>query len=618
MTESEIHLFILWETARNKQTQILEDIKSKFEILQVFEIIWSPDLVSNNFTRFYGVNLPSHSIKEKECGSGPFLLVIVKVISVDYDGAWTSHGWEYVERNMFEAKQLYRSWTGGGHKVHGTTNVLETNSNLSLLLGLHTEDFLQQYLGYWNGQIIKKTKDIEGASGWTSLSHLFYVLNGTIPYVILRGEKEILSDLFSADHRDVDILMETKDYQNAKYIINGTSCCNPERPHELIVIDGKDYFIDIWLREKNYFDRSWSSEMLSSRSLQDGLFVLSKQNKLYSLLYHCFFIKGKFAEDYLHDITCLCTEFYDKESCWDRLLFRFLEKNDYIVLRPLDKSVVLHMENPILSEYACKYGVCVNSTVSSCVDEKSGNSLSWLSRVYEKENSFIKQGSHFLIEREKTALEKLSAYSQFPKIISYWKEENLSYLEISKMDGLDVTSFFTQKRTATPSNIKSFTKQVLQILEILYTEGIMHRDLIAQNLLVKSTAVGCIVSCIDFGWSIDYQSNDDYPCPVGLAGKQHCEPRYSDFANLASVVGSVLMMPYTKRIQKELFKVTFDNYLDADFCRAVLSSAKTKANKSMNLLDYYAILRKRYTRVDLFVRAIKAKMPDWLWDRIKL
>ena len=40
---SEIHIFIIWEKAREKEAEILLDIKKNFSILQTFEINWSEE-----------------------------------------------------------------------------------------------------------------------------------------------------------------------------------------------------------------------------------------------------------------------------------------------------------------------------------------------------------------------------------------------------------------------------------------------------------------------------------------------------------------------------------------------------------------------------------------------
>ena len=44
----ETHLFILWENAREKEKEILEDIKKNFEILGLYNMKWNKENFSNN------------------------------------------------------------------------------------------------------------------------------------------------------------------------------------------------------------------------------------------------------------------------------------------------------------------------------------------------------------------------------------------------------------------------------------------------------------------------------------------------------------------------------------------------------------------------------------------
>ena len=43
---------------------------------------------------------------------------------------------------MFDSKFMYREWTGGGHKIHCTNSIDETNHDLTLLLDKNAEDYL--------------------------------------------------------------------------------------------------------------------------------------------------------------------------------------------------------------------------------------------------------------------------------------------------------------------------------------------------------------------------------------------------------------------------------------------------------------------------------------------
>ena len=617
MGKPELHLFILWQNALDEKDRILADIRTKFEVVRIFAITWTPEFVSSNFTRFYGTFLPNRSFKEKECGTGTFYLIVVWDKQPQYEHRITSHGGEDVNVGMFDAKYLYRSWTKGGHKVHGTTSIAETNHNLTLLLGLNTEDFLLKYPDT-SDDVISLNRDIEGAQGWNSLHHLFYVLNATTPYVILRGEKEILDNHFPENHLDVDIMLEAKDYENAKYIINGVSCCNQFRPHERILIEGNTYYIDIWRRENNYFDNSWSAMMLQRREFKDGLYVLNREDKFYSLLYHCFFVKGDFEQDYLEQLHTMRKELGFGDTSYDELLLAYLKKNRYVVIRPNDKSIELHFENELLKQYVLQYGLCVSTTVSDdCLDVRTKQPISWTSRAYDKGDSIIKEATPSIIDHEVDALNKLKEYPQFPHVLRTFEKKGLKYVEISKVPGISADAYFKIRKNRTFRKYKAFITQALDVLEILYTHHIGHRDFIPQNLLLEDDGDACRLYCIDFGWSVDYTQEKDFVCPPGLTGEYAgCKP-FSDFYTFSMVLHRMLVMPYTQRIIKTLQTIRYEDYFEEAKVLNAIRHAKKQAQRRLGIMDIYGLLRNRYARVNMFVLQVRDWSPQWLWDLLR-
>ena len=106
--DKELHLIVLWEHARYQQAQIAADIQQQFRVVNCYEVEWTKSLVAANFSRFYGVNLPKNSFKEKECGSGRFLLYVVFDENPVYEERLTSRGPEVVNAHLFDAKTRYR------------------------------------------------------------------------------------------------------------------------------------------------------------------------------------------------------------------------------------------------------------------------------------------------------------------------------------------------------------------------------------------------------------------------------------------------------------------------------------------------------------------------------
>ena len=77
--ESGFYLFIIWEKSRKKADLVLGDIKKKFVIREVYDVIWSKKYAIDNLKRFYG-SMATAQQKADMTGAGPFLLILVDII----------------------------------------------------------------------------------------------------------------------------------------------------------------------------------------------------------------------------------------------------------------------------------------------------------------------------------------------------------------------------------------------------------------------------------------------------------------------------------------------------------------------------------------------------------
>ena len=334
-TDGELHLLIIWERGRYKQNDILADIEAKFKILDCYEVEWSDSAVASNFTRFYGVNLPDGSFKEAECGRGKFLLVILFDENPVYETRMTSRGSEKVNSTMFDSKALYRSWTGGGHKIHATNNPKETNHDLSLLLGISYDDYLRNLEpeSSWGKKIKSLKRDIVGSDGWKSLEEFFYILNGTIDYVVLRNYEYLPGEYKSSQHGDIDLLVGN--FENAKYIANATPVFAEDyRVHCYCTIGGERVFFDFRYVGDNYYCEKWEKHILCARVLERNCFyVPCETDYKYSLLYHALLQKPKLTFDYKQKLS----KYFD--SVHMGILENFFDTYGYEFVCPSDSSV---------------------------------------------------------------------------------------------------------------------------------------------------------------------------------------------------------------------------------------------------------------------------------------
>ena len=342
----EIHLFIIWPKALYKKDQIVKDIKHKFEVIDECEVIWSNKKFSNNLSRFYGVNLPDKSFKERHCGKGPFQLLIVHDKNPAYGNRKTTKGIKFINLNLFDSKKLYRKWTGGGHKIHATNTKEEMHHDLALLFGMDAEPYFLSNVSSLNKKYIKS--DLAGANNWKSMQELFYVLNNTIKYVILRNYEQLPHRYTSKIHSDIDLLVS--DYKEACYITNSKEVFGlKHRVQNCIKIGEKNIFFDFRYIGDNYYDESWEKNILARRKFnKKGFYVPSDEDYFFSLLYHALVHKPFISKDYREKLANIANDFcigettpelfIDTESA-KCILERFLCKNKYFFTDPYDLSV---------------------------------------------------------------------------------------------------------------------------------------------------------------------------------------------------------------------------------------------------------------------------------------
>tara|TARA_R110000868_G_scaffold82956_10_gene234159 strand:+ start:56641 stop:57801 length:1161 start_codon:yes stop_codon:yes gene_type:complete len=358
MKEIEAHVFIIWSKGLQQRDKINIDIKSKFEILESVDVTWSKNKFSENLSRFYGENLPKNSSKEKHCGTGTFLCVIVRDNNPKYELRQTSKGVKPVNINMFDAKQLYRKWTGGGHKIHGSDNVIEARSNMYLLLGVKYDLIvgLEE-----TGKSRTYDKNLIGANGWDSLHEIFEAFNELCNYVVLRNFEDINQELNNL-HPDIDLLTDNKrliaDISNGK-----PTKKDKKRVQHLVSINNQNVFFDFRFIGDNYYDYKWEQQILYTRVIYNNLYIPNPINHFYSLMYHAFIHKPELTEDYLiklidisHDIDLN----YDYKSFINLKtlndLNAFMISNNYQYVEPRDLSVyfntkvIENFENILLSK----------------------------------------------------------------------------------------------------------------------------------------------------------------------------------------------------------------------------------------------------------------------------
>ena len=153
MNKTEQHLFIIWENAREKESEILQLINSKFDILKEIEIEWDKDKFFDNLTCFYGFEHHYRYFVDNTRGNGKFLVVVVEDKTPEYIDVQTSKGVCSVNKNTFDIKQKVRtSFFDGKYVFHSTNTVTETKHDICILIGKSLDDLNKH--GFFDGKRI--------------------------------------------------------------------------------------------------------------------------------------------------------------------------------------------------------------------------------------------------------------------------------------------------------------------------------------------------------------------------------------------------------------------------------------------------------------------------------
>ena len=112
----ELHLFVIWSSALPLADRMLADMARRLEI------VWRHEFpiegrARDFYRRFYAHMRLDGKRKEKSCGKGPYLLVVVRDPVPEYVNSPSGNT---VNRTMLELKARYREWALRGYRVHGT------------------------------------------------------------------------------------------------------------------------------------------------------------------------------------------------------------------------------------------------------------------------------------------------------------------------------------------------------------------------------------------------------------------------------------------------------------------------------------------------------------------
>ena len=333
---SELGLIVVWPNYLHCADDVVGELKDDFEIISSYDIKWNRNILYQNFYRFYGDRLSTKSVKEKASRGSDLKLIVFKDSNPKYSFRATARGIEKVNINFFDLKKMFRRKFSTRFGIHGSNHENETGRDLSLLLGINTEDFKKQNNEKWSGKVHRVERDITGSSGWDSLEQFFYFINAVEPYLVLRNFSELDKKIDEID--DIDFLVNNHSkfalFSNAVKMSKGT-----ERANYSILINKQNLHIDLRYIGDNYFDRFWQQDCMNKKVLHDkGFYILDEENQYFSLLYHALIHKKIMPEKYKKYFKLSNEELRNR-------LYEFMHKKGYLMVEPNDITLNFNKEN---------------------------------------------------------------------------------------------------------------------------------------------------------------------------------------------------------------------------------------------------------------------------------
>ena len=158
-------------------------------------------------------------------------------------------------------------------------------------------------------------------------------MNSTIKYVVLRNYEYLPDKYKSADHGDIDLLVDN--FFNATYIANAEKIYQePFRVHVECKIDGSPVRFDFRYLGDNYYCKNWESDILEKRVLERNCFyVPTESDYQFSLLYHALIQKPMLSNDYKQKLSKYFKVIHIG------ILENFFDSKGYEFVPPSDMSV---------------------------------------------------------------------------------------------------------------------------------------------------------------------------------------------------------------------------------------------------------------------------------------
>ncbi len=340
-----------------------------------------------------------------------------------------------------------------------------------------------------------------------NLWEIFSLLNEKkIPYVALRNwelisdQADVYGDMILEAALDENAL-ETLDLYCGNYAEKRTDKLVEYRIPIDIKQGGLNFLnFNVFKLGTGFFPEEFEKRLINSRQRYKNIFGLPALELQLFILYETVYYLGAAVNQYAN-IAAVLGEYTG-------IKIRQTQLRDFSRICEILRKNALKIDdyNKIICDESFPFihppEEAVSSRVLDTIDGKT-----YISRVYKLDDKIVKQTNHNLAEREYNILKELDS-EYFPKVFNFKSED--SHFEEELIEGYRLDEAHKFYKENDEESYKKFVLHCLELLDELDANDIIHRDITAENIIVRN---GKPV-LTDFGWA--KKRGEDFVTPPGL------------------------------------------------------------------------------------------------------
>ena len=433
---------------------------------------------------------------------------------------------------------------------------------MTLLLGKNAADYLASIKAPWDGSIVKMDQDLIGANGWNSLEEVFYALNNTVNYVVLRNFEGLPHRYDPRVHKDIDFL--TDDREQLRLILNQPASLFRTPVQVKFNIGDQQIVWDVRHVGDDYYCQQWEQDMLQDRVLcSENVYVLNNEHYFYSLVNHALLHKKAIPEDYYvkteHLVNSLsldqpCEPFPHVFDYYFDLLGEYMRRKNYVFCSPHASwcnHIIMNL-HPIADKLEKRFGlkrvkpIHVISRTGFTHDRIRTFFQAWLNgrRIFIKHFGGCQRYRRTSKTPKMEFLLSNQSYrtnaNNFQEVLFYSEAKHYRCIAFDFLEGETIGSKIKSVEFSALEKADVIL-QLKYIAKTLIETGIVHDDMHLGNFIIAKDGK---LKLIDFGTAVDSKrheksyasSNNPVQLFLFLANKIAGQDHSSDMINMLKIL----------------------------------------------------------------------------------